>query len=177
LALGAFYWVAQPPLQIPGQPSPAVNLPVLNLELPSTAVLATAPTVLFFLQLVIFGTMRALDTADRALKPEGVSESLDHHSNAIDWAVYTSDKSPKLAMKVAALSYPLFMLVFTAEATYFLWLLWNSAVPYRLYFVVIAVLEGLFVYYFLLGFWFRRIRRIFKPSDLYEEIEKKVLKD
>ena len=178
LALGVFYWAAMPAVDASGKAPAALYLPVLNLPLPASAILATAPAVLFFLQLVIFGTMRAFDTADQALKPGGANESLDHHSNAIDWAVYTSDKSPKLATKIAGLSYPLYMIVFTAEATYFLWALMLTPlpVPHRWYFVPIALLEGVFVYLFLVRFCIGRVRRIFSASNLYEEIEEKVLK-
>lgn len=156
-AVGVFYWVAQPDAtQAP------VTIPVLGIPLPTNAIWATAPAVLFFIQLVIFGTMRAVSRVDEVLKSTGgVDESIDYHSNAIDWAVYTTDKSPKWVTKVAGLSYAAYLGVFAAEATYFLIRLADNrtSVPRGRILLAIAALEALILYPFLVVHIVGRLNR------------------
>lgn len=172
LAVGVFYWVAQA--------DTTQAIPVLGISLPGNAILATAAAVLFFIQLVVFGTMRAVHRADQVLKAVGgVDESLDYHSNAIDWAVYTTDSSPKWVKNLAGLGYAFFMVVFTAEATYFLARLADnpSAAPAGLILFAIGALEAAIVYPFLLMHIVGRLRRFWTAQESGEDIEARLLRD
>lgn len=171
LAVGVFYWVAQP-----DSSRTTTEIPGLGISLPADAMLATAPAVLFFIQIVIFGTMRAVTRADQVLKSiGGVDESIDYHSNAIDWAVYTTDASPKWVKNLAGLGYAVFMAVFTAEATYFLCELAQDpfAAPAGLLLLAIGALEASVVYPFLLMHIMGRLNRFRFKKDLWEELETK----
>jgi len=155
--LGVFCWVV-------ASPSPDLSdtaVPFVNVPLSSAAVLVTSPAVILFLQLVIFGALRALTTAEKALKPD-IDETTDEHYNAIDWAVYTTKDSPLWLQRVAWFAYPLYMLVFTAEAIYFLVLaaLPSVNVPGRWVVIGIAVVEAAIVLNLTFGFWAGRFRRI-----------------
>jgi hypothetical protein len=162
LVVGVFCWVTTHPATISSAAPQPFSAPLLNIPVSSDAVLAASPAVILFLQLVIFGTLRAASKAEDSLKPEKIGETDDEHWNAIDWAVYTTIKAKGWVKKTASFAYPVYMLVFTTEALYFLYRLiaTRAVISGRWLFVGIATIEAVIVAILTVGFWLGRIRRI-----------------
>jgi hypothetical protein len=157
LVLGVFYYVAASPSGT--SPAP-VQVPFLGVPLSLTAISLSAPFVLFFLLLVILGSMRAYRTAEEgATSEEDLSEAMDSSPNPLDLAVYTTADSPDLLKRILALTYPLFLSVFAAEAT---WLLIGIFVrpdgPAIWVFRILGALTGIPALILLLLVWRRAIR-------------------
>src|SRR5207237_653875 len=78
-----------------------------------------------------------------------------------DWVAYTTHSSAALVKWLLGFSYPLYMTIFTVEATILLVTVARSPfpVPGRSFFTSIAVLEGILTYGFLVRFWWGRARR------------------
>lgn len=154
LILGLFYWVVQPVAESPEKPA-SLTIPALSTPLPSWAVLASAPAVLFFVIIVIFGTMRAWATAESIIDPEPGDETIDEHPNAMDWATYTTDRSPQWVRRILSLGYPSYLSLFALEAWYFLVSLPGESVdiPGRWPLVMIASAEGTVVFWLLTRYW------------------------
>src|SRR5213080_2519783 len=162
LVLGVFYWVVHSDVTAPSRVAVApVSIPGLTVPLPLLTVWASGASVLFYVLLVILGTLRAYLTAETNLKPESGDETVDDHLNAIDWAAYTTHSSAALVKWLLGFSYPLYMTIFTVEATILLVTVARSPfpVPGRSFFTSIAVLEGILTYGFLVRFWWGRARR------------------
>jgi hypothetical protein len=138
-----------------------LSIPGLTTKVPILTVWSTGPGVLFFVLLVILGTLRAYRTADRRLDAAPDDETTDEHPNAIDWATYTTRTAPKLLNWTLGFAYPLYMSVFAYEASYILVALAGTLapVPGRWLFVGIGVVEAVPTYLLLLAFWLGRIRR------------------
>jgi hypothetical protein len=164
LALGVFYWVVQAQVEGPagGEPSP-LSFPLLNVPLPVLPVMASAPAVLFFVLLVLFGTLRAAKTVEDTIGTAAIDETTDEHPNAIDWATYTTTKSPRSLAGILWFAYPIYASVFVFEATYFGVVLAVTPlpVPGRWPLLIISGIEGLFVYILLFRFWAGRLARFF----------------
>jgi hypothetical protein len=99
--------------------SGSVKVPLVQLPLPVASIALTGPSVLFFLILVLLGSSRAYGTAEAKAtgSAKEPSEALDTAPNPIDLAVYTTTDSPKALWQLLALTYPLFVSLFAAEAT------------------------------------------------------------
>jgi hypothetical protein len=102
--------------------SGSVKVPLVELPLHVSDIALTGPSVLFFLVLVIFGSSRAYGTAEAkaTAAAKEPSEALDTAPNPLDLAVYTTADSPQWLLRVLRLTYPLFISVFAAEATWLL---------------------------------------------------------
>jgi hypothetical protein len=95
--------------------------PILGLRLSTVWVLGTAGPVLAFLVMVVIGSLRAWTTAANQLKLKGedyLLERLDTRPNAIDLAVYTTRKSPRLFAVLGYFAYPLVLTAALFEAAW-----------------------------------------------------------
>jgi hypothetical protein len=167
VVLGIFYFVLQRSLGNPiGADRDAVELPVLGIPLPVAAISLAAPSVLFFVLLVVMGSMRAYRTAEtKATSPGTPSEAIDASPNPLDLAVYTTTDSPTWLQRVLVLTYPLFLSVFAAEATWILLSLFKAPDGLATWlFRLLGVLTGIPALVLLLRLWHRALRRVLTGS-------------
>ncbi len=151
LVMGIFYFALPT--------SGSVKVPLAELPLPVTAIALTGPSVLFFLILVLLGSSRAYGTAEDKLTAGGKepSEAFDTAPNPIDLAVYTTTDSPEGLKRVLRLTYPVFVSVFAAEATWLLVGLFThpASIPGTWAFRVLGLLTGVPALVMLVrGWWF-----------------------
>jgi len=168
LVLGIFYWALHAEVSdAASDPGNTLSVPIVDLEISAPAVWASGPGVLSFVVLAVFGALRAYGRAERKLQLDtdlalsGSTEPFDLHPNAIDLAVYTSEKSPKWVAALLYFSYPLALTVFVAEAG---WLLTDLAlssryIPSKWAFVLIGALLWVPAVIQLGIFWWKRLKR------------------
>jgi hypothetical protein len=144
LLVAALFYLALRPQVIAGSTG-ALQIPIVELQLDGSLVLASGPVVLSFLVLAIMGSLRAFRRArDKLSLGHGAdwqSEAADTHPNAIDLAFYTTPESPKVLATVAYFAYPGVLLAGLLEAAWFWYELTSEqyAVDHRTAFLVISV--------------------------------------
>jgi hypothetical protein len=123
LIIGIFYWAVQDQMAkaLPGS-SPVLQVPVVDLQLSASVVLATGPAVLAFVLLAYLGAVRAFSRAaevlelDRPDEPETESEPLDTSPNAIDLAAYTTSTTWPPITSLLYFVHPFVITAFLVEA-------------------------------------------------------------
>jgi hypothetical protein len=126
LLIAALFYAA---LYARSSASATITVPVVQLELDTLTVLASGGPIIAFLVLVIIGAIRAWTHAleqVRGTRPAKDSEQLDTHPNAIDLAIYTTDRSPSTIKQVTYFAYPLLLLAGLAESAILAWWLWRT---------------------------------------------------
>ena len=104
--------------------STSITLPFLGLEQEAEVIRATGPALLSFVLFSFFGALRAFDQALEHLNlkgegvPSGSVEGLDLAPNALDFAVYTTPRSPKWLRRVLYLAYPFVAITILGEAAW-----------------------------------------------------------
>lgn len=118
LIISGVFYVSLSPSALSDEAPTTVKAPLLDIELSSVAVWASGPAILSLLVLVILGSMRAANTAHRALTggDKAAGEALDTVPNAIDLAVYSTDSTHKVIRWIFGLTYPAILSVFVVEA-------------------------------------------------------------
>jgi hypothetical protein len=158
-----FYVALQARLQVLDGTT-SLTVPLIDLELSAAVVLASGPPVLSFLVLVIIGALRAYSTAREKLGlsqgADWTGEEVDIHPNAIDFALYTTPRSPKLISTVAFFSYPGFLLVALAVAAWIIFHLVDGRPPGWRMSVVMAAVLWLPATWLVLALCYRRLRRL-----------------
>ena len=143
-----------------------VEIPILGLELSTTAVWSSGPAVLSLLILVVVGSLRAAGVASRALgidKLGSDAEAFDASPNAIDLAAYSTTKTGPKVRWLLGLSYPGYLTLFLVQALLHLVALWRLA-PDRPWVIVVASVSSvLLLWAGIMVVWFWR-NRIPKPK-------------
>ena len=161
VVLGIFYYSVQRSVHLSNTQA-ELTVPILNISLPTFTIASSGPSVLFFLLLVVLGSMRAYRSAEVQATNNGTpSEAIDSAPNPLDLAVFTTAASPNWIKTALGLTYPMFLSVFAVEGTWLLvWLLDYSDHSVGTWaFRVIGVLTGLPALIMLLGLWSRAIKR------------------
>ena len=165
LALGVFYWSLGSPEQLPvHERVKPVVLPFIGLDLPRLPVWGTAPAVLFFLLLAIYGTIRTCNRALAELASVAPNEKEpDLEPNVLDYAIRTTDASPRLVKKVLRFAYPAYLTIFVIEASSLTLDLATaqSEVPGRWVLLALAAIQGVPAYALTYLFWRGRLRDVF----------------
>jgi hypothetical protein len=107
--------------------SQTITVPIVDLNLDSLSVLASGGPVIAFLVLAIMGAIRAWTHAleqIRGVDSRAGAEQLDTYPNAIDLAIYTTDKSPKTLRSILYFAYPVVLIAALIESV----VLWYSVV-------------------------------------------------
>lgn len=159
--LGIFYFAVQRSVGTASTTESAqITVPILDIPLPAFAIASSGASVLFFLLLVVLGTMRAYKSAEAAATTNGTpSEAIDSAPNPLDLAVYTTAASPEWIKTALGLTYPMFLSIFAVEATWLLvWLFTYSDYSLGTWaFRVLGVVTGLPAIILLLRLWNRAI--------------------
>ena len=100
----------------------SLKVPLIDIELSAQVVLASGAPVISFVVLAVTGALRAFGQARTKLGlgsgGDWRAEAVDTHPNAIDLALYTTAKSPKLIATVTYFAYPVFLTAALAEAAW-----------------------------------------------------------
>lgn len=116
VVLGVFYFALH---GAPGAED--AKYPFLGFSLDPKLVGLSGPAVLFFLVLVIHGSARAYETAEKlATKGGRPLEAIDSAPNPIDLAIYVKPSSPRALKLLESFRYPAFLSLFVAEAVWLL---------------------------------------------------------
>ncbi len=161
LVVGIFYAA----LRINGVDSEQIIVPMVGLKLDAPFVLATGGPILAFLVLVVMGAIRAWTHAFeqyRGTSPAVDSEQLDTHPNALDLAMYTTDKSPAMVRRLLSFVYPFFLTASLGESGLLGWWVWSSpAVVGRDVLLVAWALLWIPAAVLVLAMWWTRIKQLF----------------
>jgi|GEM_PF-1779178 len=162
LVVGLFYAA----LRVRGTDPEQITVPIVSLKLDAATVLASGGPIVAFLVLVIMGAIRAWTHAleqYRGTSPANDAEQLDTHPNALDLAMYTTDKSPAVMRHLLSFVYPLFLTAALVESVWLGWWLWSDpVVPGREYFLVAWVVSWIPAAVLVLSnMWWKRIRQVF----------------
>lgn len=134
----------------------------------ASTVLASGGPVLAFLVLVVVGAIRAWTHAleqVRGTVPATDAEPLDAHPNAIDLAVYTTDRSPAILRRLLSLAYALFLTVGLAESVWLGWWAWSVRIPARPVLIGVMTITWLPAALLVLGMWHTRLRQFRKTGS------------
>lgn len=161
LVVGIFYAA----LRIPGVDSEQIIVPIVGLKLDAPTVLATGGPILAFLVLAVMGAIRAWTHAleqYRGTSPAKDAEQLDTHPNALDLAMYTTDKSPAIMRHLLSFVYPVFLTAFLGESGLLGWWVWSShAVVGRDVLLGVWALLWFPAAVLVLAMWWTRIKQLF----------------
>jgi hypothetical protein len=128
LAIVGCFFLAYRPLANSAD-APAFQIPVINVPVHPSTVLAAGPLALGLLLLATFGSFRALKTAYKELGGDERGprwfEALDTSPNAIDFIFY-SEKAHSALARLGSFAYPVYLSVFVGEA---LWILAGIEIP------------------------------------------------
>ena len=142
----------------------SLTVPLLGVQLSGAVILSSGPTVLSFLVLAILGTMRAYRRAREQLGlsagADWSGEELDLYPNAIDLALYTTPRSPKIIAAVTHFGYAFFLLVGLVEAAWLGWYLVNGAAAWYVFAVVLGAMLWLPAFWLVVCLWCRRIHQV-----------------
>lgn len=121
---GVLFWSIHASLFSPGRGQPTtLTVPLFGVELSPWIVWAAGPATLFFLLLVIVGSVRAYERAHDRLAgsvPAEERESLDVAPNAVDLAVYAEQESAGWIRRLLSLSHPGLLTIFLGEGVWML---------------------------------------------------------
>jgi len=120
-----------------------ISVPVIDLKLDASAVLASGGTIIAFVVLASLGAILSWSTALRRYGGESWrehAERLDTHPNVLDLAIYTAPGSGTLFGKIVYFVYPLYLTVALAESAWLQWWVWNNSAPARWFFIVAWIL-------------------------------------
>jgi hypothetical protein len=162
LALGVFYWSLGSPILSLFRSPQYVSLPVIGIRVPTVAVWGTAPAVLFFILLAVYGTLRVCDEAIAELKKIAPDQKEpDLQANVLDYAIHTTAASPAAVKKLLGFAYPAYLTVFVVEASWLTYALARVEAPVsgRWVLLALAAAQGLLVYVFTVLFWLKRFKR------------------
>ena len=145
LIAGLFYAALFVRFTNPPTPVPPLRVPFINLELSAPTLIASGPAIIAFLVVVVMGAIRAYSHAQDKLditNVAGAAEPLDVHPNALDFAAYTTERTPKWLATILYFVYPTYLAAALLEAA---WLWVNLAgqsgdsIPGRTGFLTVAV--------------------------------------
>jgi hypothetical protein len=160
LVSGLFY----ASLRFGSTPSQTVTVPVVDLDLDALSVQASGGPIIAFLVLASVGAIRAWAHAleeFRGVAPAKDSEQLDTYPNALDLAVYTTDRSPKVIRKATYFVYPAFLIAALVESGWLLLWTWTTAdVPWRVGFLIAGASVWLPASALVLAMLWKRIRQV-----------------
>ncbi len=178
---GLFYaalWYQPAPMA--AEQSHGLAVPVIDLRLSAPVVLASGPSVIALLVLIVMGALRAFSVAQwhlgKEIQSAGGSERFDVHPNALDLAVYTTAESPRWAASILYFTYPLVLIAALAEAAWLWWRIQNQPSPppgWLLFGVVGVLLWAPAVYVVVVGMLFQRIKKARSGGHLKPPISAK----
>jgi hypothetical protein len=119
LVVGVFFFAVD---RSPVSAADLVSLPILAISIRPGVVWAIGPIVLGFVIIAAMGSLRAYRTVEDTLKGAGVdlNEAFDTAPNALDFAFYTTPKSPLVVRQVFLFVYPAYFALFLVESVYLL---------------------------------------------------------
>ena len=166
--LGLFFWFLETDIG-----DGVAVVPWIGIALDPNIVSASAPAVLFFLIVVIYGTLRAYGVAGGELgvdpsptkseeKSVKYAEALDVAPNAIDMAVFTRKRFGRSPLVILLAAYPLYLTIFAVEGILLWCRLYRESVRFEgwLFFVVAGAALGVVASTQVLWFWWRRLKKI-----------------
>lgn len=139
-----------------------VTVPVINLKLDASAVLASGPFLLSLLVVATVGTMRAWRDALIEYAGDDWEEAaarLDRNPIVFDFALYAARGRRLLKYVVFAFGYTTFLTVVVVEAVWLLWWLTWSSAPGKTIWIVIAAPFLLGAVQMVLAMWGDRFAR------------------
>ena len=156
-------------LHASGANSHEITVPVIDLRLNALTVLASGAPVIAFLVLVVMGAIRAWTHAVEQVagtSPVKDAEHLDAHPNAIDFAMYTTTRSPAVIKKILYFVYPLFLLIALVESAWLgAWLGRNPLVPWRVVFIGVLAVTWIPAAFLVLAMWLKRLRKLWQERS------------
>jgi len=123
--------------------SQTISVPVVDLKLDASAVLASGGTIIAFVVLASLGAILAWSTALRRYGGESWrehAERLDTHPNSLDLAIYTAPDSVTLFGKIVYFVYPLYLTIALVESAWLQWWRLSNSAPARWFFIVAWIL-------------------------------------
>lgn len=150
-------------LRVRASTSQPITVPLVDLELDATTVLAAGAPIIAFLVLAVMGAIRAWTRALEQIRGQSLrdAEPLDIYPNALDLAIYTTEKSPALLRDALYFAYPLYLTAALAESAWLeRWLLGAASVPGRTFFLVAGCLCLLGAAILVLIMWVARVKKI-----------------
>ncbi len=150
-------------LRVRASTSQPITVPLVDLELDATTVLAAGAPIIAFLVLAVMGAIRAWTRALEQIRGQSLrdAEPLDIYPNALDLAIYTTEKSPVLLRDALYFAYPLYLTVALAESAWLeRWLLGAAGVPGRTFFLAAGCLCWLGAATLVLIMWVARVKKI-----------------
>ena len=160
LVLGLFFAA----LAVRGSTDQNITVPVVDLELNASLVLAAGAPVLAFLVLAAMGAIRAWTHAleqFRGAKPGTDAEQLDTSPNALDLAMYTTEDSPRPVRILLSFVYPTYLSAVLVESAWlWAWVWRTSDVAGRSAFLISGAVAWLPATLLVLAMWLKRIKQI-----------------
>ena len=142
LVTGIFFWA----LRHSSAETQLVSVPLVNLDLNASSVLAAGGTVIAFAVLAAIGAVHAWSHALKEYAPDSWrtdAERLDTHPNALDLAIYAWLDDASLVGACRNFVYPLYLAFALVEAAWLQYWLWHHEAPGRLAFLVGGGVIGL----------------------------------
>ena len=146
LIVGLFYWTLQSDINN-GASLPEIKTPIIGVNLSGEILLASGPSVIFLLIIIIYGTFRAFGTAVKKLNlGPGHIEPYDLAPNAIDFAAYNPKKDKEFPASLFLLAYPLYLSIFWFEAIILLidLITLDGQIVGELFFIMLGSILGVF---------------------------------
>ena len=116
-------------LRVRVPPAQQITVPVVDLDLDACTVLAAGGPIIAFLILAVMGAIRAWTQAlqqVRGTSPPLNAEPLDTYPNAIDLALYTTDRSPRWLRNLLYFAEPIYLTAAVVEAAWLGWWAWRT---------------------------------------------------
>ena len=149
-------------LRLSAPSTQSVSVPVLDLKLNASAVLASGGTVI---GLLIIASLGAILAWSRALQEYGgeswrdYAERLDMHPNFLDLAIYTGPGKANLFGKIAYFVYPLYFTLALGESAWLQWWVLSNRPSAWWVFGITGILAWLRAIFLLVPVWKQRIER------------------
>jgi len=104
-----------------GNADRSINVPGMGIDLETRVLWQASPTVIGVLIMAILGALQAATSAWEAIRTrpalkDAVWEHMDTAPNLIDFAVFTTRKTPRVARCLALLAYPAFLTIAWLES-------------------------------------------------------------
>ena len=163
-----FYWALYSAIDTRVTDAPPLHVPVVGLDLDPRVVLASGPSAIAFVVLVLMGALRATKVAVDRMGARwglpGEMERFDEHPNALELALYTTAASPSAIAAALYVAYPLLLVLTLIEAAW-LWVVTNGllsqSVPWQVL-RVLAILLFIPATFFALQMLAQRVKRAIK---------------
>ena len=151
-------------LRLGAADSQTITVPVVDVEIDALSVQASGGPILAFLVLATLGAIRAWTHAleqFRGASPAEDAEQLDISPNALDLAIYTTDKSPSIVRRILYFIYPTYLVAALVESGWLLvWTCTAPVVPARYGFMAAGAITWVPATILVLAMVMRRVRQV-----------------